>query len=62
MSEMQSIALEAKLMLSLSTLQSLNAMLTWGCCSELVHVYADALDWVPAAEQDTDNSCSSGPN
>lgn len=60
MSEVQTVAHEATLMVSLSTLQSLNAMLTWGCCSELVHVHADALDWVPAAEQDTDNSYTSG--
>ena len=60
MSKMQTVAHEATLMLSLSTQQSLNALLTWGCCSGLVHVHADALDWVLVAGQDTDNSYSSG--
>lgn len=59
---MQPVAHEATLILSLSTLQSLNAMLTWGCCSELVHVHANAFAWVPTAEWDTDSSYSSGPN
>lgn len=39
-----------------SLLQSLNAVVPWGCCSDLIHVHAGVLDWVCAAEEDPDSS------
>lgn len=43
-------------MLCLSTLQNLSAVLPWGCCNELARMHAGVLDWVSAAEEDTDSS------